>query len=194
MKTAPCPLLRCALRSCRRAARRDGGPPPAPGRGRRGCACSTSRPGGSARRRGAGNRRDAFAGVLDHEAHGGGRSALHAHGDAAAARRELTAFAARFPTICRRRSGSPTTRPALGSSTVWILRLFAVARRHQRLDGGGGDGRELKGRTFKRNFAPTIRDRSRMSEMTWACAAALRSMASRPRRAVASSSRPPRSR
>ena len=55
-------------------------------------------------------------------------------------------------------------------------------------------GASCTGRTFRRNLAPTIRERSRMSEMTWACAAALRSMASRPRRAVASSRRPPRSR
>ena len=134
------------------------------------------RPAGSARRR-AGNPRDAFAGVLDHEAHGG-RGALHAHGDAGARGVNLTAFETRFDDLPQA-VGVAHTRPAPGSSNG-PGRGLGGGGRHQRLDGGGGDGRELQRAHVQAELRPTIRDRSRMSEMTWACAAAFRSMASRP--------------
>jgi hypothetical protein len=103
---------------------------------------------------------DAFAGVLDHEAHGRGRSTLHAHGDAAAARRELDGIRGQVSHDLPQPVGIAHDEAGAGIEHGLDLEALRGGRRINGSMAAAATGASCRGRTFRRNFAPTIRDRS----------------------------------
>ena len=91
----------------------------------------------------------------------------------------FTALESRFETICCSRSGSPRMGTATSGSETSSLTPLASAGGRITSTAASIAGASSTGRSARRHSPETIRDTSRRSSISWACALALCSMAAR---------------
>jgi hypothetical protein len=98
----------------------------------------------------------------------------------------FTALVRRFQTTCCSRSGSPSTGPTPGSTSLRTVNDFAATEACTASSAHPTISDRSSRRTFSRSRPDTMRFMSSRSSMSCACARALRAMVSSPRRVSAS--------